>query len=61
MQEKSGSRFLRGVTIAALTLAAVPLVWSWRGESRENPDALTARDWPTMAADGTPREYVRPK
>ena len=64
MQEKTGSRFLSGLTIAALALAALPLGWSqWqanRDAALAKTETRTARDWPAIAADGTPRPYVSP-
>ena len=54
MQDKSGAKFLRGLTIAALMLAAVPLVWTFRSEKPANQDALPTLDW-----SSTGREYVR--
>ena len=62
MQEKTGSRFLSGLTIAALAVAAAPLLWSgWQaGETNAPNVTLAARDWPATAPDGTPRPYVNP-
>ena len=64
MQEKTGSRFSSGLTIAALVLAATPLLWSSRQADEARTAALkatpAAQDWPSVSADGTPRPYTNP-